>query len=65
MYGMTDAQNQEMKVQDVDMKEATNFLGYIQAQKTGGSLTGGSSPSSQASFMNSSFSTDDISGDED
>ena len=29
MYGMTDAQNQEMKVQDVDMKEATNFLGYI------------------------------------
>ena len=64
MYGTyeSQAQAQDKKVQDVEIGEATNFLGYIQAQKTS-SLTG-ASQSNQASFMNTSFSTD-ISGEDD
>ena len=60
MHGLGEAQAKEdQKVQDVDMNEASNFLGFMQAQKSGPLGSSQSSPS----FMN--ISTEVSSGDED
>ena len=63
MYGTNEPieeKKKDIKVHEVNKKEASNYLGLIQAQK-GGSLA---SSSSGSAFMNASFSTD-ISSEED